>query len=92
MGKEFYIEIGQRTPGNKPAAISFQIPVSVWDRWFNVKFKFKASQNGSYYATHMVVTKDNYIYVKERWYHRLYEKIYLKFRTPKIGFAKDDNT
>lgn len=84
----YEIKVG---PKDKNAYISytFEMPKSIWDKWSKLSFHFKISDNTTQIAQAMIIP-DRYIYIKERWYHRLASWIYFKFKRTKDAIPSND--
>lgn len=60
----------------------FELPQGFYQRWYKVEFQFKCGPTLNQIAG-LTLTPGKYVYVKERWYHRVTEWIYSKFKRNK---------
>ena len=59
---------------------TFDVPPNYWDRWFTVSFQFRKGSDIK--TANMSVVPNKMIWVKERWFHRVWNWIYWKFKKP----------
>lgn len=86
---QLQLMIGRKTDDGKAYGIKHVLDyhTDVFDRWFEVKFKFRMKNNTQFETSDIHFSKDAYIMVKERWYHRVYSWIYRKLNPIKDEVA-----
>ena len=62
-----------------------EVPPSYWDKWYALSFQFHLSRNQKEFKVGDTQLTVKRIWVKERWFHRLWEWIYFKFHKPEVG-------
>lgn len=58
------------------------VPPSFWEKWYTVSFQFKETQKGLVISG-ATASSGGMIWVKERWYHRLWSWFYFKMKGKK---------
>lgn len=80
MNERFYVRIGN-VGSDAGIEHRFDQPQSLWDKWNKIEFEFRAN-NGNFQTTNVKVIPGKMIWVKERWFHRLWSWLYFKFKKP----------